>query len=499
MASSDSNLQTMEQRLINGLNDLVSNIDFDISKGALLALLYLKYVNDTEETACNNGYKIIIPNSAKWSTLQNSRHKNQNILVEAFRDIDRYNPDLHGLFKGVMSFFESPQGMKNDPWHPLSLFDFISEYDLNDLDSYFGDFFDKILLQITKHAGKISGYYFQPPELTAIMNSFSPEKENLSIYNPFAGVASLSLELPKGTKYYGQELHREIWSIGRLRMLAHNCPVEFKFECQDSIESWLPDNINRKFDFIVGTPPFGVRIEKAALPLIKTEQRFVDSFFIEQAINSLSDKGQAIIVVPQSVLTDRGARRRLRSELITKDMLEMIISFPSGLLVNTALAFALIVINNNKKDKGKVRFVDTGSYNSDLTKKVKYDMINNIIAKANNNEESEYIQVVSNETIKAFDFNLRSLLYFHKNVEGTPLNELVSVIKGHSNFSEKLGQLVRISNLKEDNLDYTINHTKEDIHKLPGHIRKIEESCLLLATRWRAVKPTYFEYTGKPI
>src|SRR5690606_19919585 len=64
----------------------------------------------------------------------------------------------------------------------------------------------------------------------------------------------------------------------------------------------------------------------------------------------------------------------------------------------------------------------------------------------------------------------------------------------------QLGKFVRISDLKNDKVDFKldVSAVKETELTRPG-IQLIDESCLLLAVRWKTLKPTFFEYEGDPI
>lgn len=62
------------------------------------------------------------------------------------------------------------------------------------------------------------------------------------------------------------------------------------------------------------------------------------------------------------------------------------------------------------------------------------------------------------------------------------------------------GKLIRTRDLKESNIDFSIDLSKVEENQLSrADIRCVSESCLLLATRWRSLKPTYFNFTDTPI
>src|SRR5690606_36640293 len=89
-------------------------------------------------------------------------------------------------------------------------------------------------------------------------------------YNPFAGLASLALNLPKHIKYLGEEYNQKTWLLGKLRMLVYNCPINFDYQLADSIEKWSFPN-GKQYDYISFNPPFNIKLDKSYLPFLNED------------------------------------------------------------------------------------------------------------------------------------------------------------------------------------------------------------------------------------
>jgi len=79
------------------------------------------------------------------------------------------------------------------------------------------------------------------------------------------------------------------------------------------------------------------------------------------------------------------------------------------------------------------------------------------------------------------------------------LNELTTRIIGDRITNSETGKFIRIRNLADDMINSKLNLNSVEDVIIPDHTRKISESCLLVALRWKTLKPTIFEFSGIPI
>lgn len=388
------------------------------------------------------------------------------------------------------------------------------------LDEYFSEFFDDLLYKFLKSGGRAIGESILPVELSRFINALavlpSIDKEDkttfpfYNVYNPFAGLASFELDFEKGkVLYYGQELNHTTWLIGILRLMAYD-RSPFLYEKENSLDKWRYsfDSENSssdsekseflKFDLVISNPPFSARLPIQIAGKFGNIRTY-EHFLIEKGIESLKSNGKLIAVLSQSFLFRLGSEENLRHYLIEEDLLEMVVSFPGGLLMNSGLSVVVLVISKDKKEKGKVRFVDAKNFvesSSSRDKKLNDYKLNTAISKSS---DSNTLRIVSNETIAAFDFNLNVPRYFQKEIYGSKLSDIGAIIRGRRIAEGQKGKFIRIRDLKDDKLDFQLSVEKMDDVALPRQAQCIEESCIIMALRWKTLKPTFFNYAGTPI
>lgn len=358
----------------------------------------------------------------------------------------------------------------------------------------FEEIFELVLYRIASSLGRISGEFIQPPQLTELINSYVGSTEGLRVYNPFAGFASFINGNIKSSSILAQEININSWAIGQLRLLISRTNADFR--CEDSIHFWPA---NEKFDLIVSNPPFGARLN-TDLKKLYPDYRIMEEFLLGKSIDSLSDKGKAVVVLSVSTLFKEGTMQKLRQRLIQEDLIESIISFSGGLLFHTSISFIVLVITKHKIQPGKIKLVDARNYITSITSKDKEIDVENLLREVRKNENSEAVRIISNDDVIQNDYNLSILRYFQKEIDGVKLKDLLSNIRGSKSDLPENGKFIRIRDLKDDNIDFELNAA--DIEESPlnrSDLHKIDCSCLLLATSWRNLKPTYFHFDAYPV
>lgn len=499
------------------LDGVRGRIDIDVIKEPLLSLLFLKYLNDSQSSNCDAIF-IHIEEEASWNYLKEQFYTPDfpDKLNRAFYSLENSNNELQGIFYSIdfVNHFKIRRSVDT----LRKMFYGISEIDVINSEFKFGELFDELLYYFAQLSGKKGAEAIQPKELTALMQSFIPTNKPISIYNPFAGYASLAVGLSEKSSYYGQEINRSTWAIAKMRLLAHKVSNKIKFECEDSINYWnnsvthYTGNFNfseeeHRYDFIVGTPPFGMRLKELRnYSNFYTEQTISEAFFVEQSINTLNDTGSAIITTTHGFLFRGLAEKKLRETLVKQDLLEYVIGLPAGLLSNTGIPVVLIVLNKAKKSKNQVHFIDASNLVLNQNSRERKLDVRGLLTVIKE-ESDEVFKTVNVSDIENEDFNLNIKRYFipefkfvlDSNEELVKLGSLVEFFYGERNVDVPKGKYVKISHLKEDSLNYQLDIDSVDEIELPRHGKKIEESCLLISLRTKSIKPTYFEFSNTPI
>lgn len=381
----------------------------------------------------------------------------------------------------------------------------------------FSEIFDDLLYKLLRLQGRYGGESILPPEMSRFVCALAdlkpidkPEVRSFDfVYNPFAGLASFGVFLPKDILYEGQEIHKTTWIIGKMRLMAHDREYSFGYKNENSVENWRNFNLAFRgqkhhenmepfrFDLIISNPPFRMRLRNnisGHFGIIKN----CEHFLLEKGIESLTADGKLIAVISQAFLVSLGSEQNLRQYLVESDLLETVISFPGGVLWNTGIPFAVLVLNKNKSKKGIVHFIDAKKFIDVSSSREKTLNDFALISLIKNNKESDIFRFISNQIIIDQKFYLNVPRYFQKQHDGIKLNELGNIIHGSRVMETQKSKFIRIRNLKDDLLDFQLE-TEKIVDEIPKQALKIEESCLLMALRWKTLKPTYFNYKGSPI
>lgn len=375
----------------------------------------------------------------------------------------------------------------------------LSNVDQKVLSENFSDIFDSVLYRITQSQGRYGGEFIQPLELTRFICALADLPIESKVFNPFAGLASFGVFLDQGQDYFGQEINRKTWALGALRIMAYERPGISNYVCDDSILNW-PDQ-SEKFDLILANPPYGMRITQQCRD-VAPDIRTVEQFLIEKGLKSLKSKGKLIALLPQSFLFRRKKHeQQLRELLVEEDLIDTIISLPSGLLLNTGIPLVVFVINKDKKLPGKVRFINAIKFIDTKNSREKILNDHGLYSVVHNGfQDSEVVRIVDNNQIREFDFNLNVPRYFQKHIEGTKLKDILEFVRGSRRDIPEEGKMIRIRDLKDDKLDFQLDVSSvEETEFRNRHLRLIDESCLLLDPRWKTLKPTFFEFSDTPI
>lgn len=404
--------------------------------------------------------------------------------------------ELRDLYREVYSYFE-PIINKISDYSLRYIFQTLFRLDYLTFSQNFPNIFDDILYKIAQAQGKSGGNFIQPLQLTFLMLNLADLKDYSKIYNPFAGLASFGVFLENGQKYFAQELNPETWALGKLRLHAHQKKNE-KFLLQNSLEYW--PNSTEKFDLIISNPPFGIKLSRFNHWGEYSSKQTIDEFLIREGIKSLSNEGKLIAVLPPKTLFSSGNDLQLRKFLIEEDLIDTIIALPGGLLLNSGMPLTIIFLNKAKKNSGKVKFIDAKNFvtNSDSRLKVlNYVALTNFL----NDEvvDNNIIRIVNAEEVRENDYNLNVPRYFKKEIEGVRLGDLIEIMPNRKTNLPDNGKLIRIRDLKDDNVDFLLDEHVLEYSSLKNNVQQIFETCLLMAVRWKTLKPTFFEYKGLPV
>jgi type I restriction enzyme M protein len=190
------------------------------------------------------------------------------------------------------------------------------------------------------------------------------EMESGSVYLPWGGAGQvfgrfLREGLPANAEFpYVEEKHL----VELIRAYYEKTPIS-RIQVSDPIKSpsYIEAGDLTKFDLVIATPPFGVRVD-FELQVNDPFRRFPEKSNSMTVLGirhvMAQTKGRAIIVVTNGVLSSAGGEKRLRKDLLEAGQIEAVIGLPAGLLLpRTAIATSILVLNNEQRHD-HVRFIN---------------------------------------------------------------------------------------------------------------------------------------------
>lgn len=322
--------------------------------------------------------------------------------------------------------------------------------------------FEFMLEQVEELSGKFGGEEITPKFFNKLAVEIV-EPKNGEFYDGVFGFGGDAIEAYKfAAKYgnelkiYGQELDLKTYSIACIRMFINGINSA-DIRIGDVLTNPIlkeDENILKKYDSIIMAPPLGLAWKDKESQIINDKySRFIyglpgvanaDWLFILSALKSLKEEGKAVIITTLGSLFRAGAEENLRKKLIGFDYIETIIGFAGGLLTNTAIPCAMMVINMNKSQdmKNKIQFINADEIYENVRRGKKILNDNNIstildIYRGKNNID-DVSEIVSLENIEGG--NLLPSRYVVKTEFNSSEYGKVKIHLDKLNASKKLGE-----------------------------------------------------------
>jgi len=424
------------------------------------------------ETVINKGF-YILPSELFVNVCKNARNDaNLNeTLAAIFRNIENSakgtesEPDIKGLFDDLDVNSNKLGGtVENRNKRLAKLMEAIGglrlgEYTDNTIDA-FGDAYEYLMTMYAANAGRSGGEFFTPQEVSELLAKITivGKKEVNKVYDPACGSGSLLLKFAKvlGKEnvrqgFFGQESELTIYNLCRINMFLHDINYNnFDIAHGDTLtdpKHWDDE----PFDAIVSNPPYSIKWEGDANPLLINDPRFspagvlapkskADLAFTMHMLSWLSTSGTAAIVEFPGVLYRGGAEQKIRKYLIDNNYIDTVIQLPPDLFFGTTIATCIIVLKKSKKDN-KTLFIDASAEFVRGGNKNKLNDTNRakiLEAFTERNDVDYFAKLIDNKTIEENDYNIAVSSYVlaedtREVVDITELNEKIAKIVARQN------------------------------------------------------------------
>lgn len=345
--------------------DGIANVMSSAGVGATDYLIQLTYIlflkMDYEKEELGLGSKI--PDGYKWKDFANLSGED---LIEKYEEILRELSKQDGI---IGTIFTKAANKIDRPSYLKKVIDLVAEQNWYMMEGDFkGALYESILEKngLDKKSG--AGQYFTPrPLIKAIVDCVDP-KITETVADPACGTAGFLLtayehmkgqsheiakqDFLKNHAFFGADNTSLVVTMASMNLYLHDIGVDKSpIVCRDS----LIDKTDDMFDVILANPPFGTRPQGSAdvssnrPEFEKTSDNQVN--FLQHIMSIVKTGGRVGIVLPDSVLADKGATARVREKLLKEFNLHTILRLPTGIFYAQGVKTNVLFFEKGKPTK----------------------------------------------------------------------------------------------------------------------------------------------------
>jgi len=311
----------------------------------------------------------------------------------------------------------------------------------------FGDAYEYLMQMYAANAGKSGGEYYTPQEVSELLARITVvgKTQVNKVYDPAVGSGSLLLKFDKvlgknnvRQGFYGQEINLTTYNLARINMFLHDVNyADFNLAHGDTLvdpQHWDDE----PFEAIVSNPPYSIKWEGDANPLLINDERFApagvlapkskaDLAFTMHMLSWLAVNGTAAIVEFPGVLYRGGAEKKIRQYLVDNNYIDAVIQLPPDLFFGTTIATCILVLKKSKKSSD-VLFIDASAEFKRVGNKNKLleeHQTRILDAFMTREPQDHFATIVGNEDIAANEYNIAVSSY----VEAEDTREEVDIVE----------------------------------------------------------------------
>lgn len=391
-----------EDKIWKAADLLRGNLNASEYEGVVLGLIFLKYISDKFETRHSELLKdpyadpedkdeytaenvFFVPKDARWAVISADAHQPSiGVTIDnAMRLIEQENSRLKGI---LPKNFARPELDKRRLGDVVDLFTNIQMHAAGDEKDLLGRTYEYCLQKFASMEGKNAGEFYTPSCIVrTIVEVLEPY--NGRIYDPCCGSGGMFVQSAKFIKshqkelrnisIYGQEANPSTWKMAHMNIAIRGLEANLGAVYEDTFHK--DQHPTLKADYIMANPPFNLSDWGQADLLDDVRWKYgvppsgnANFAWIQHMIHHLSPKGKIGLVLANGALSSQtGGEGDIRKNIIEADLVEGIVAMPNQLFYSTGIPVSLWFINRDKKQKGKILFVDARNMGEMVTRKLR--------------------------------------------------------------------------------------------------------------------------------
>lgn len=393
-------LTELENHLAGAADLLRGSIDQADFKSYIFPLMFFKRISDVyleeygQALAESGGdhdfasfvenHRFVIPVGCLWDDVRARTNNVGQALVNAFRQIEKANPDvLYGIFG-------SATWTNKDKLSDERLLDLIEHFSTRPLTNdsvspdVFGQAYEYLIKRFADQSNKKAGEYYTPRSVVSLLVNILDPQAGEAIYDPACGTGGMLIEViehvrendgePRSLwgKLYGQEKVLATSGIARMNLLLHGVE-DFSIVRGDTLRdpAFFDGPRLARFDCVIANPPFSLknwgheawssdrwgRNSLGGVP----PKGYADWAWVQHMVAStVPNSGRVAVVLPQGALFRGGTERAIRKHMLEEDLIEAVIGLAPNLFYGTGLAACVLILRRNKAPNrtGKLLFIN---------------------------------------------------------------------------------------------------------------------------------------------
>ncbi len=389
-----------EKEIWKAADLLRGNLDASEYKSVVLGLIFLKYISDRFEaryqelTEEGDGFEedkdeytavniFFVPQEARWGVIAEAAHIPEigTTIDNAMRLIEKENSRLKGI---LPKNFARPELDKRRLGNVVDLFTNIQMKEHGNSKDILGRTYEYCLSKFAEAEGKLAGEFYTPAcivqTLVEVLKPYSGR-----VYDPACGSGGMFVQSVKfiekhqgninDISVFGQDSNPTTWKMAHMNLAIRGIEADLgKFNADTFFDDQHP---TLKANFVLANPPFNLSDWGADKLQDDVRWKFgippagnANFAWLQHMIHHLSPNGKIGMVLANGSLSSQtGGEGRIRENIVKADLIEGIVALPAQLFYTTGIPVSLWFLNRNKRQKGKMLFIDARNMGTMVTRK----------------------------------------------------------------------------------------------------------------------------------